>query len=425
MSGENCVWKPSVINKKGEEVDSKLFNSLLHFSQNNREFAKKWYYIGTSEEFLEANRGKIQLDENGEITFNSLRKLANIDIKEELILEYLNAHLGNEVKDYNTAISLASSFNSSSEFKDDFVAIIGEVVDGKTRIQVVKKTEAALAQHETNVRNKVLFDRIKAAVERVGGSISFIDENYSRYSTENAKKLASGLYNVIQLAKKRLSSNSHEEASDNLKGYTQEMKNILAKAPRNSEGRLLAPNGNPSNLTEKQYAQVRTKSFKRWFGDWENDPVNASKVVDKNGEPLVVYHRSPNKFNIFDINKIGSTTDSGQYGKGFYFGKDKDRATGDNIYEVFLNIKNPFFISKEARTSNIAYTYNRPFEEWRDWHKKHISKEENNLVNSKDGIIDLIEDNEFVVRNPNQIKSATDNTGAFSTTNDDIYDSQT
>ena len=231
MSGENCVWKPSVINKKGEEVDSKLFNSLLHFSQNNREFAKKWYYIGTSEEFLEANRGKIQLDENGEITFNSLRKLANIDIKEELILEHLNAHLGNEAKDYNTAISLASSFNSSSEFKDDFVAIIGEVVDGKTRIQVVKKTEAALAQHETNVRNKVLFDRIKAAVERVGGSISFIEETYSRYSTENARKLASGLYNVIQLAKKKLSPNSHKESSDNLKGYTQEMKDILAKAP--------------------------------------------------------------------------------------------------------------------------------------------------------------------------------------------------
>ena len=215
MSGENCVWKPSVINKKGEEVDSKLFNSLLRFSQNNREFAKKWYYIGTSEEFLEANRGKVQLDENGEINFNSLRKLANIDIKEELILEYLNAHLGNEVKDYNTAISLASSFNSSSEFKDDFVAIIGEVVDGKTRIQVVKKTEAALAQHETNVRNKVLFDRIKAAVERVGGSISFIEENYSRYSTENAKKLASGLYNVIQLAKKKPNPKPHEESSDN------------------------------------------------------------------------------------------------------------------------------------------------------------------------------------------------------------------
>lgn len=53
---------------------------------------------------------------------------------------------------------------------------------------------------------------------------------------------------------------------------------------------LKAPNGKPTNLTERQWAQVRTPSFKKWFGDWENDPTNASKVVDENGEPKVVYH---------------------------------------------------------------------------------------------------------------------------------------
>ena len=51
--------------------------------------------------------------------------------------------------------------------------------------------------------------------------------------------------------------------------YTDEEKAILDRAPRNSEGRLLAPNNEVSNLTEKQYAQVRTKAFKEWFGDWE------------------------------------------------------------------------------------------------------------------------------------------------------------
>jgi hypothetical protein len=35
---------------------------------------------------------------------------------------------------------------------------------------------------------------------------------------------------------------------------------------------------------------VRTPQFKAWFGDWEHDPENASKVVDENGEPLVVWH---------------------------------------------------------------------------------------------------------------------------------------
>lgn len=408
MSGENCVWKPSVINKKGEEVDSKLFNSLLRFSQNNREFAKKWYYIGTSEEFLEANRGKVQLDENGEITFNSLRKLANIDIKEELILEHLNAHLGNEAKDYNTAISLASSFNSSSEFKDDFVAIIGEVVDGKTRIQVVKKTEAALAQHETNVRNKVLFDRIKAAVERVGGSISFIEETYSRYSTENARKLASGLYNVIQLARKELSSNSHEGSSGNLKGYTQEMKDILAKAPRNSEGKLLVKPGGPvSNLDERQYAQVRTKAFKKWFGDWENDPENASKVVDENREPLVVYrgdlngktqfNRTKSSYNVQGIYIAGNKTFASIYAKPSFY----NNFTEGKVYEVFVNAKNPIYNSRDVDGwNNGKYNTND------SWIYGNFPKG----------------NGELVVLNSSQIKSATNNTGAFSDTDNDIYD---
>lgn len=38
---------------------------------------------------------------------------------------------------------------------------------------------------------------------------------------------------------------------------------------RDGKGRLLAPNGEPSNLTEGQWRQVRTPQFKKWFGDWE------------------------------------------------------------------------------------------------------------------------------------------------------------
>lgn len=67
---------------------------------------------------------------------------------------------------------------------------------------------------------------------------------------------------------------------------------------------MKAPNGNPTNLTERQWVQVRTKAFKDWFGDWQNDPKNASKVVDENGEPLVVYHGSNEYgFKVFDPSK--------------------------------------------------------------------------------------------------------------------------
>ncbi len=52
---------------------------------------------------------------------------------------------------------------------------------------------------------------------------------------------------------------------------------------------LLAPNGEPSNLSNDLYEYVRTDEFKKWFGDWLNDPVNSSKIVDENGEPMVYY----------------------------------------------------------------------------------------------------------------------------------------
>ena len=43
---------------------------------------------------------------------------------------------------------------------------------------------------------------------------------------------------------------------------------IIAKAKANGTY-MKAPNGNPTNLNEKQWVQVRTKAFKNWFGDWE------------------------------------------------------------------------------------------------------------------------------------------------------------
>ena len=45
------------------------------------------------------------------------------------------------------------------------------------------------------------------------------------------------------------------------------------------------------NVTESQ-------QFKRWFGDWQNHPESASKVVNKDGTPKVVYHQTENEFSI-------------------------------------------------------------------------------------------------------------------------------
>jgi hypothetical protein len=94
----------------------------------------------------------------------------------------------------------------------------------------------------------------------------------------------------------------------------------------------------------REKSKIYSESFREWFGDWINDPSSASKVVDENGEPLVVYHGSPNEFDYFDKSKVGSTTDYGVFGTGFYFALTKSyaRIYGENVKPFFLNLKNPY-----------------------------------------------------------------------------------
>lgn len=200
---ESCVFKPTVRNKEGKEVNSRLFDNLLHFSSNDREFAKKYYFIGTNDEFLRTNARHVEYDENGEITFKSLKNLVSLDISSEKIINQLNKDISSGEHEYGEAVSLMTSFNNNSPYNDEYMATINTVEGGKANLQVVRKTTANQTALEETLTNKSLFDRIKQAVERIGGSIDFIDENYSKYDTVNARKAESGLYNVIFLSRKK------------------------------------------------------------------------------------------------------------------------------------------------------------------------------------------------------------------------------
>jgi hypothetical protein len=65
---------------------------------------------------------------------------------------------------------------------------------------------------------------------------------------------------------------------------TPEEQQIIDQAKQNGTY-MKAPNGQPSNLTEKQWVQVRTQAFKNWFGDWEK----AARIEKlRRSKPLVV-----------------------------------------------------------------------------------------------------------------------------------------
>lgn len=141
---------------------------------------------------------------------------------------------------------------------------------------------------------------------------------------------------------------------------------------------MKAPNGKETKLTEDQWLAVRTAAFKNWFGDWEHDPQNASKVVDENGEPRVVYHGSHQWFTSFNDGKQRQQSgapagtifanDNREIAVSFadYYGGHADEVILDpnderhpryswgiyregGIYDLFMNVRNPLVVDFEGR----------------------------------------------------------------------------
>ena len=217
-------------------------------------------------------------------------------------------------------------------------------------------------------------------------------------------------------------------------GYNSEMRSIKEKAV--ADGTFIkAPNGKPTNLNERQWLQVRTKAFKDWFGDWINDKDNASKVVDENGEPMVAYHYARTKtFDVFDLSRTGEHwEESKRFNKpAAYFLPHKqyhEGEWGDYEIAVFLNIRYP------GVTDRGKYHYSpKKYKEKIDGYVPNIfypnMPNEYNMDEAdkiaQEGLDSLYHggypaSGDFVVFNPNQIKSATDNIGTFSLEENNIY----
>lgn len=222
---------------------------------------------------------------------------------------------------------------------------------------------------------------------------------------------------------------------------------------------MLAPNGKRTNLDGRQWVLVRTPSFKAWFGDWEVDPANSSKVIDENGEPMVVYHGTQEAGFTEFIMPTDSTGGNERLAMGHYFssrvitaytyagsfdfagefvetdefGKPIDMYPG--IYPAFLNIR-----------KLDTYDYDGS-----DWDKYRDGKSGEKTTRSlaarsvrsgADGVLfkdvvdiggeypddgNLLEpDDVYAVFSNSNIKSAIHNTGTFSPETDDIrYSIQT
>jgi hypothetical protein len=176
--------------------------------------------------------------------------------------------------------------------------------------------------------------------------------------------------------------------------------------------------------------QVHTPEFKQWFGDWKNAPEQASKVVDESGKPMVVYHGTNKKFNVFDKSKAGTADGGPGIYNGFFFTDDAgvaeryaENAVLQNkgkktLVEAHLNIKNPRVLDNSEMVADGDYLDI-------DYEIKQAIKNGNDGLIAKnmpyyDNVGNESLENYYIPFSPNQIKSATGNSGAFSKLTNDI-----
>ena len=159
---------------------------------------------------------------------------------------------------------------------------------------------------------------------------------------------------------------------------------------------------------------------------------NSSKVVDENGEPLVVYNA-----NAVDADTIGEEVqvpinrfDRDIAHDGFWFTADKEFARrwveewmeydNDRVRACYLNMRNPLVI--DAKGADWKDVDGRSTDDWARY------AEENgydglivrNVLEGTDSEYTTKLTDSYAVFRPEQIKSATDNNGGFDATNPDI-----
>ena len=182
----------------------------------------------------------------------------------------------------------------------------------------------------------------------------------------------------------------------------------------NSLGDKIVPDGDSEKLL----------NFWNWFGD--------SKMVDRRGRPLVVYHGTSKKFDEFDRSKSKDgfffaplsrrNTVSGYY--AFY-----DSNTNGTIMPCYIRMENPLFVHRpygkedeKARADGSIATYDGIIAIYDD--EKEMSLPQYDYVENK--IVQEIqrkgEPIEYIVFNPKQIKSV-ENKGLFSQSTANIYES--
>lgn len=255
---------------------------------------------------------------------------------------------------------------------------------------------------------------------------------YGRISNdiENDSFTTGGRIAEIEKEIQELSANEDNIDFNRLESLEKEWEELKKNENENTRFQSVENAGAEENeitIAKKEWEEKGTESpyFKKWFGD--------SKVVDKNGKPLVVYHGTSEFFSEFNSN----LTNYGEVSRDFNFFTNKEKAYTNSaqdyadywskrnnkegwVHEVYLSIKKPLHIKYTNTQDSNYYSpieyYDNNFEDIKNEYNSNDYDGiiiENTDKNSDDSIL-------YAVSNSEQIKSI-GNRGTFDESNPNIY----
>ena len=97
---------------------------------------------------------------------------------------------------------------------------------------------------------------------------------------------------------------------------------------------------NVNGILKSSRNQTKTENFKRWFGDWQNDPQNASKVMNADGTPKRLYRYTNLEYTVIKPDY-----------RGAIWMADNDWVTsqyGSRYDVLYANMRNPYVFNVDG-----------------------------------------------------------------------------
>ena len=248
--------------------------------------------------------------------------------------------------------TLADYMNRSKAYDMEKLANAKEVVyqdnDLDIRFQSTNKKLQDRVTGDRLLDAQYLIDEVKS----VGGEV---DENgYIHVFHRTSKEAADRIRSTNKMIAKEDGLFFSTKPDGQIVGYGDEVVDFWIPAERlllddifSDEVHLRFPLPNKNIITTMMFQDnnPETSAFKNWFGDYENDPENASKVVDSEGKPLQVYHgtgRADRVGNVFDPARATSGpmaffTDSKEIAEGYARDKQDTSMSYDPKYKSFTS----------------------------------------------------------------------------------------